>query len=304
MRSGLRHWLGAMMAATMATAAAAVPVSEVDGPAEPPPEGYAERQFVDSQGCMFARVTGVDGSLSWAPVATPAGELLCGHKPSVTLNLSVTPPAPTPPATTSPEPTPPATPDPATAPEPTAEPAPSAPEPTAEPAPETTPLPEAPKSAPEPETVAPASPGPSPRDAVRLLEIARVPLAATQCAAGAAEAEVYLLSDGRRAVRCSGPAADPLAVLVANGYLSAPARVPDPPEGARYLQVGAFAQAANALRIEALAARLGFPVERREGRGVSGPLTLVLLGPFARAQDLRAAWRAFHTAGHADAYYR
>lgn len=288
MRSGLRQWLAAMMAGAMATAAAAVPVTEVDGPAEPPPDGYAERQFVDSQGCMFARVTAADGSLSWAPVATPAGELLCGHKPSVTLNMSVTAPA------AAPEPVPSAP-----APEPTAEPEQSAPEPT--------PLPAAPASAPEPRPVAapPAgAPASSPRDPVRLLEIARVPLAATHCATGAAEAEVYLLSDGRRAVRCSGPAEDPLAALVANGYLTAPGRVPEPPEGARHLQVGAFAQAANADRMEALAVRLGFPVERREGRGASGPLTLVLIGPFAQTQDLRAAWRAFRTAGHSDAYYR
>jgi hypothetical protein len=199
----------------------------------------------------------------------------------------------------------------ATPPEPAAEPEPSAPEPVVEPAaPEPTPLPAAPEAAPEPDpvaappAVAPASSGPAPRDPVRLLEIARVPLAGTHCATGAAEAEVYLLSDGRRAVRCSGPAEDPLAALVANGYLTAPARVPDPPEGARYLQVGAFAQAANANRMELLAARLGFPVERREGRDASGPLTLVLLGPFAQVQDLRAAWRAFRTAGHSDAYYR
>lgn len=302
MRSGLRQWLAAMMAGAMATAAAAVPVTEVDGPAEPPPDGYAERQFVDSQGCMFARVTAADGSLSWAPVATPAGELLCGHKPSVTLNMSVTAPA------AAPEPVP-------YAPEPVAEPespAPeAAPEPMTEPAsPEPIPVPAAPQAAPEPDPVAarpadaPASSGPSPRDPVRLLEIARVPLAATHCATGAAEAEVYLLSDGRRAVRCSGPAEDPLAALVANGYLTAPGRVPEPPEGARHLQVGAFVQAANADRMEALAVRLGFPVERREGRGASGPLTLVLIGPFAQTQDLRAAWRAFRTAGHSDAYYR
>ncbi|MCT8329638.1 SPOR domain-containing protein [Albidovulum sediminis] len=297
MRSGLRQWLVAMMAGAMATAAVAVPVTEVDGPAEPPPDGYAERQFVDSQGCMFARVTAADGSLSWAPVATPAGELLCGHKPSVTLNMSVTAPA------AAPEPVPSAP-----APEPTAEPEQSATEPMTEPAaPEPTPVPAAPQAAPEPDPVAarPAdAPASSPRDPVRLLEIARVPLAATHCATGAAEAEVYLLSDGRRAVRCSGPAEDPLAALVANGYLTAPRRVPEPPEGARHLQVGAFAQAANADRMEALAVRLGFPVERREGRGASGPLTLVLIGPFAQAQDLRAAWRAFRTAGHSDAYYR
>ena len=140
---------------------------------------------------------------------------------------------------------------------------------------------------------------------MRLLAIATVSSSMTDCAGGAsAEAEVYVLSDGRRPVNCAGPAADPLAVLVAGDYLTAAGAAPEPPSGARYLQLGAFAKAGNAARIAALAMRLGYAVELQPGRIGTVAVTQVMAGPFAAPSDLRAAWRAFHTAGLGDAYYR
>ena len=332
MRFWLICWTGMILAGAVASAGWGVPVTEVDGPAEAPPEGYAERQYVDSQGCIFVRVTGAEGLLAWAPVATPEGELLCGHKPSITMNLHVGAPQAEPPAPAETAPSAEATPEPlpepaATAPEPSSE---TAPEPAGEPAaaPEPAGALAAP-AAPQPRTPAPgaeastapapvapepaapkAAPTPAPgatasRQPVRLLAIATVSSSMTDCAGGAsAEAEVYVLSDGRRPVNCAGPAADPLAVLVAGDYLTAAGAAPEPPSGARYLQLGAFAKAGNAARIAALAMRLGYAVELQPGRIGTVAVTQVMAGPFAAPSDLRAAWRAFHTAGLGDAYYR
>ena len=307
MRFWLICWTGMILAGAVATAGWGVPVTEVDGPAEAPPEGYAERQYVDSQGCIFVRVTGAEGLLAWAPVATPEGELLCGHKPSITMNLHVGAPQAEPPAPAETAPSAEATPEPlpepaATAPEPSSE---TAPEPADEPAaaPEPAGALAAP-AAPQPRTSAPGAIARS-RQPVRLLAIATVSSSMTDCAGGAsAEAEVYVLSDGRRPVNCAGPAADPLAVLVAGDYLTAAGAAPEPPSGARYLQLGAFAKAGNAARIAALAMRFGYAVELQPGRIGTVAVTQVMAGPFAAPSDLRAAWRAFHTAGLGDAYYR
>ncbi|MCV2868267.1 SPOR domain-containing protein [Defluviimonas sp. WL0002] len=264
-------------------AAGAVPVSEVSGPAEPPPEGYAERQYVDSDGCMFVRVEGDDGVVAWAPVATTEGELLCGHKPTATLNLSVDAPPP-PSVEPVPEPqvsdeTPPA----------------AAMADVEEPADE-------PETVAEPEPVANPAPTRGTTGPVRLLAISTLPIAQTDCKNGAALVERYLLSDGRQPVRCAGPADDPLDVLVNRGFLRAVKRAPAVPAGARYLQLGAFGQSANVDQCADLAKRLGFPAEQRRVSG--SKLTLVLAGPFDRPDDLRAAWLAFQTAGYADAFYR
>ena len=306
MRFWLICWTGMILAGAVATAGWGVPVTEVDGPAEAPPEGYAERQYVDSQGCIFVRVTGAEGLLAWAPVATPEGELLCGHKPSITMNLHVGAPQAEPPAPAETAPSAEATPEPlpepaATAPEPSSE---TAPEPAGEPAAAPEPAGAlATPAAPQPRTPAPGAT--ASRQPVRLLAIATVSSSMTDCAGGAsAEAEVYVLSDGRRPVNCAGPAADPLAVLVAGDYLTAAGAAPEPPSGARYLQLGAFAKAGNAARIAALAMRLGYAVELQPGRIGTVAVTQVMAGPFAAPSDLRAAWRAFHTAGIGDAYYR
>ncbi len=53
-----------------------------DGPAEQPPAGYAGREFVDSQGCAFARGA-LDEATMWLRRVGADGQPVCGQTPSV-----------------------------------------------------------------------------------------------------------------------------------------------------------------------------------------------------------------------------
>ncbi len=57
-----------------------------NAPAEPPPEGFAGRQYVDSQGCVYVRVE-VDGRIGWAPRLQRDRTPLCGFQPTLAAGL-------------------------------------------------------------------------------------------------------------------------------------------------------------------------------------------------------------------------
>ncbi|MEI4233881.1 hypothetical protein [Roseovarius sp. D22-M7] len=51
-------------------------------PAEFPPAGYAGRQYVDSNGCVFIRA-GRSGAVTWVPRVSRTGTPICGAEPSL-----------------------------------------------------------------------------------------------------------------------------------------------------------------------------------------------------------------------------
>ena len=61
----------------LAQAAGAEPLR----PAELPPPDYAGLQYVDSQGCLFARA-GTEGEVLWIPRVARDGTQVCGYPPS------------------------------------------------------------------------------------------------------------------------------------------------------------------------------------------------------------------------------
>lgn len=65
----------------LAAPATAQPLQTAGPPADFPPEGYEERQFVDSRGCVYVRA-GVDGSVTWVPRVNRDREQLCGFQPT------------------------------------------------------------------------------------------------------------------------------------------------------------------------------------------------------------------------------
>ena len=67
---------------------------------------------------------------------------------------------------------------------------------------------------------------------------------------------------------------------------------------APYVQIGAFAQSANAERAIATLNRLGLPVSV----GVGGGLQLILAGPFANSADLSRALTLVRQNGYRDAF--
>ena len=52
-----------------------------DGPAELPPEDYAGRQYIDSQGCIFLREKNGDAVI-WVPRTVGNNQNMCGFAPT------------------------------------------------------------------------------------------------------------------------------------------------------------------------------------------------------------------------------
>jgi hypothetical protein len=71
-----------------------------------------------------------------------------------------------------------------------------------------------------------------------------------------------------------------------------------------YVQVGVFAEPANAAAAIARLKALGLPVASSTGRAGGRAVKAILAGPFASSADLGAALAAARRAGYADAYIR
>lgn len=57
-------------------------VAQTPGPAEMPPAEFAAAEYVDSRGCVFARIE-VGGRIDWVPRVGPDRQPLCGFPPSI-----------------------------------------------------------------------------------------------------------------------------------------------------------------------------------------------------------------------------
>lgn len=97
---------GAVAFLLTASGTGAQSLSEVRSPAELPSSGYAGKQYVDSDGCVFVRA-GVGGNVDWVPRVDRQRRVLCGYPPTLPHRVTERP-APTPPASTPSAPTPPA----------------------------------------------------------------------------------------------------------------------------------------------------------------------------------------------------
>lgn len=82
---GLR---GTTLAVLLVSSLGATSVA-ANAPAELPPEGFAGRQYVDSQGCVFVRVE-VDGRVGWAARLKGDRSPLCGFQPTLAAGLGHT----------------------------------------------------------------------------------------------------------------------------------------------------------------------------------------------------------------------
>ncbi|MGB7321481.1 MAG: SPOR domain-containing protein [Albidovulum sp.] len=295
--------------------ATAQPLTQIDGPRELPPAGFGGNQYVDSAGCVFVRA-GLGGQVSWVPRVTRDRKLVCGYEPSVPL------------AANSPKPAaPPDEPKPATV--------------EAEKAPDKDAASVQPKTAastgkvagPRPVRLVRVGPiassasycGPRTTQAQRYLlsDGRRV----TQCAKSAASDPVtYLNALGATGLRVEpgqaskseirrALAADAGAykIVWSKGKLntsgitalSMPAQPSAPVvPGARYVQVGAFADPANAERSIARLKALGLPVSTARGRSGKTPMRAVLAGPFDASADIAAALTLVRHNGFPTAFAR
>ena len=311
-----------LVAAMSGIPAGAQPLSQVNGPKELPPATYRGNQYVDSAGCVFIRA-GVGGQTTWVPRVSRDRKLVCGYEPTFPPGLldgveALKSPAP---ATTAE----------ASVPEP---------ETVAVPAPAAATPPVKAQAAPMPTPKATRATDGS----VRLVRVGPVGKAATYCLARIDRAQRYLLSDGRRVTQCSETGADtPVAylnglgmpglavaegspspaearralkadqgsyrVVWSNGRIATsvaePAKPHQAPAGAgRYVQVGVFADPANADRAIARLKALGLPVASAMSKKGGKPIKAVLAGPFATADDLQSALAAARRSGYHDAFAR
>ena len=74
--------------------------------------------------------------------------------------------------------------------------------------------------------------------------------------------------------------------------------------GGHYVQVGVFADPANAARAIARLKSMGLTVSSATGQKGGHPVKAVMAGPFASAAEQQAALAALRRAGYGDAYAR
>jgi hypothetical protein len=85
-----RSAVAGLMGLAMALGAVAPAVAQLATPAEQPPPGFEAAQYVDSLGCIFARID-VGGRVEWVPRVGPDRQQLCGQEPSVTAEAETSP---------------------------------------------------------------------------------------------------------------------------------------------------------------------------------------------------------------------
>lgn len=301
--------LAALVLATFLTGGSAVAAQGTE-PAELPPAGFSGNQYVDSKGCVFLRA-GLGDTTNWVARLGRDRKPVCGYAP--TLTASTTP---------------------AAAPEPAAEPAATpAPPPAVKTTAAVKPAVAAAKPA-APRARKPAQ-GPAEPSTLALVATKRVGRDATYCAGGRA-AHRYLLSDGKRVTRCAP--ADDEALAFINGIgapgVTVSDRVPTARETRRalaaeagayrvvwsrgklagtdgaaraavadagrggYVQIGAFAEPANADRAVQTLKQLGLPASAASG----GRLRAILAGPFASQAELSNALTLLRRNGYGDAF--
>lgn len=286
---GRIFFLGWMAVAAGAPAVLAQTLSDIPGPAELPPLGYADKTYVDSRGCVFLRA-GYGGQETWVPRVTKDRKPLCGYAPT---EVASTRPAPAAPAPVDPAPVEPAPVDPAPV-----EAAPVAAAPVAaapvEPAP--------PAPAPAAGTADPAAPG-----AEASLQAAPDPSPDPAATAVAPEPAVSAPAPAATAVREPPPAPPKAAVprkAAAPKAQVTRAPTPDPTRGL-YVQAGSFAVPANADAARDRLRALGLPTARADVIGPRGQrLRVVLVGPIDDPSARRAALDTVRTAGFSDAFIR
>lgn len=278
-------------------------------PAELPPQGYTGNQYIDSKGCVFLRA-GLGDTTTWVARLGRDRKPVCGYAP--TAAAAGEPVAPAAAAVAEPAAT---EPPPATEVTVAAKPAVAAAKPAA---------PRARKPAPvvtEPDTLA-------------LVATKRVGRESTYCTGGGA-AHRYLLSDGKRVTRCAPGKDEALAfinglgapgVTVSNrtptaretrralaaeagtyrvtwsqGKLTRTAEAtPTTASAGSYVQIGAFAEPANADRAAQTVKALGLPASSTSGGG----LKVILAGPFASEAELSDALTLLRQNGYGDAFAR
>jgi hypothetical protein len=301
----------ALGAALLAVPVAAQSLADIVGPKEQPPEGFSGRQYVDSTGCVFVRA-GVGTRVLWVPRVSRDRKQVCGYEPSMSGGKSADAVLP-------------------------------ATEPVAKPSdkPVAAAKPNAGPVIIEDDAVALPTVIEDVPAAVRLVETRPIDGAATLCDGPVEPARRYLLSDGRRVTHCGGAEADPVTfindlsvpglvvgVAVAGKAESARARALDQAgkyrvvwskgklrdgamtegaavgAGALYVQIGAFAEVANADRARARLAAMGLPARSQTQVLAGRALQVVLAGPFATGAERAAALHALRGAGFGDAFPR
>lgn len=311
-------------------------------PTEAPPAGYSGNQYVDSAGCVFIRA-GVGGQVTWVPRVNRDRKLVCGYAPTFPPGMLAAveaTKAPEAAAGTAPEAAPAVIPEttPETSPVDAAKTVAAAPA-IAKPA---AAKPVAVRSAAP--SAGPSAPPSAARDVrlVRAAPVARAATLClsqqaevpryllsdgrrvTHCAGTAATEPVGWINGlavpGLTVAPGAAPAAEARRALAADrgayrvtwqkGEIAAvPAAGPAPaarsaaePDG--YVQVGVFAEPANAQAAIARLKGLGLPVASSTGAQGGRSVKAILAGPFGSAAELRAALGRVRAAGYGDAYIR
>lgn len=303
---------------SLALAVAGAALTALPANAEGPPPGFTGAQYVDAQGCVFAR-----GANGWTPRRNRDGSPVCGY-PATTAPS----PAPAPAAATNPAPA--AAPTPAVAPAPApAQPVPSE-APPALATPSASPAPPPVLDLPPPRQVPPlADAGP---EAAMAASSDKAPTDAAACALIALSPDGHIAPGPLRDYQGLPPPRACRAPEI-GGFAPAPApktqptptprreaarrsppapqkakpaspRRSDPAPGHRYVQVGSYGDPVNGARALSRILGMGLPAARGKGRIVGQAVQVIYAGPFDDPAALRAALVRLRAVGYADAYTR
>ena len=299
----------------------AQPLTLVDGPAEIPPAGFRGTQYVDSKGCVFVRA-GVNGQITWIPRVDRNRRLVCGFKPSIQSQI-VTPSEPpvkeTPPTPAVGQPEPVTNSAKATA----AVGHSATPNTTRKKVPTATKLVYA-KPVRASKTLCPQPPDTAQR--YLLSDGRRV----TRCSLANGDPVEYLnglgapnlvvanTPPGKKQIKNAMAAdAGKYRVVWSKGKLATHNRndkvVATSVAGSshkmgkaqpRYVQVGVFAEPANADRAISTLKAHGLRVSTAQGKRGIKPLRMILAGPFSTAEELARALQLARQSGYRDAFVR